>query len=193
MKPLKITYYLLLAAIVVVALLLIASALPIPGNFRVLTVLSGSMEPAIKTGAVVIVKPANNYKKGDIITFGPITKEQNSTSHRIYDVKVIEGMPVYITKGDANNAPDEREVLQREVIGKVLFSIPYVGRIIEWTKKPIGFILIIAIPAMVIIYDETRKIWQEIIKLKNKDKDKEQDKKIERLEKELNKIKKENR
>jgi len=114
------------------------------------------------------VKPVNDYEIGDVITFGPYSKTKAPTSHRIYDIKVIEGEPIYITKGDANNAPDEKEVTRKEIIGKVLFSLPYVGYAVDFAKKPIGFMLIIVVPAAIIVYDEIRKIYGEIKKKKTK-------------------------
>ena len=168
MKPLKIIYYAFIAFIVSIALLLIVSVFPITGNYKLFIVQSGSMEPAIKTGSIVMVKPEKDYKIGDVITFGPYTKAKAPTSHRIYDIKVIEGKPYYITKGDANNAPDQREVPKREVIGKVLFSIPYLGYAVDFAKKPIGFALIIILPATIIILDEIKKVFEEVKKMRLK-------------------------
>ncbi|MFH1745255.1 MAG: signal peptidase I [bacterium] len=173
MKYLKIIYYVFLGAIALIALLLVVSVLPITGNYKVLTVLSGSMAPDIKMGSVVVVKPHStssgqaDYKIGDIITFGEISKTKTPTSHRIFDIKVVDGQPVFITKGDANNAPDQKEITGREIIGKVLFSVPYVGYAVNTAKKPLGFMLIIVVPAVVVIYDEIKKIWREIRKKKN--------------------------
>jgi signal peptidase len=83
MKKLKIAYYIIVGLFCLIAVLLIISVLPITGNFKVLTVLSGSMEPNIHTGSVVVVKPTKDYKIGDVITFGPYTKTQTPTTHRI--------------------------------------------------------------------------------------------------------------
>ena len=69
MKFFKTIYYIFIAFIATIALLLIISVLPITGNYKVMTVLSGSMEPTIKMGSIVVVKPQENYKIGDIITF----------------------------------------------------------------------------------------------------------------------------
>jgi len=162
MKIFKVIYSIFVAFIVVVALLLIVSVLPITGNYKVMTVISGSMAPAIKMGSVVIVKPASDYKIGDVITFGPYSKTKAPTSHRIYDIKVVDGQPVYITKGDVNNAPDARELQKRDIVGKVLFSVPFVGYAVDFAKKPMGFALIIVVPAAIIIYDEIKKIIQEL-------------------------------
>ncbi len=188
-KLLKIFYYILVGFLVLIALLLIFSVFPITGNFKVLTVLSWSMEPTIKTGAIVVAKPADDYKIGDIITFGPDTKTQPPVTHRINDIKVVGGVPVYITKGDANESPDIREIQKNDILGKVLFNIPFVGYAVDFAKKPVGFILIIAVPAIVIVADEIRKIWKEVMKLKDKKKDTEQDKEIARLKQEIEELK----
>jgi signal peptidase len=167
MKIFKIIYSIFVAFIVVVALLLIVSVLPITGNYKIMTVISGSMAPAIKMGSVVMVKPAADYKIGDVITFGPYSKTKAPTTHRIYDIKVEGGAPVYITKGDANNAPDARELQKKDILGKVLVSVPYVGYAVDFAKKPMGFALIIIVPAAIIIFDEIKKIFYEL-KKKNK-------------------------
>lgn len=167
MKILKIIYYIFFGAIALIAVLLIISILPITGNFKVMAVLSGSMEPAIKTGSVIAIKPSDNYKIGDIITFGEMSKTKTPTTHRIYDIRVQEGEPVYVTKGDANNAPDAKEIIGKEIIGKVLFNVPYVGYAVDTAKKPWGFALIIIVPAAVIIIDEVKKIIREIRKRKS--------------------------
>ena len=166
MKIFKIIYYIFLAFIGVIALLLIVSVFPITGNYKLMIVQSGSMAPAIKMGSVVVVKPADDYKIGDVITFGPHSRTKAPTSHRIYDIKVVDGQSVYITKGDANNAPDAREIQKRDVLGKVLFSVPYIGFAVDFAKKPIGFVLIIGIPAVIIISDEVKKIIREVKKTK---------------------------
>jgi len=183
-KTLKILYYIGIAFIGIIAVLLIVSAFPITGNFKVKIVQSGSMQPEIKMGSIVAIKPVDDYKIGDVITF-QIAKNKDPITHRIHDIKIVGGELRYITKGDVNNAPDQREISPREIIGKVLFSVPYLGYVIDFAQKPIGFSLIIILPAIAIIYDEVKKIWREISKLKNKKKDKEQDKEIKELKKEV--------
>ena len=167
-KPIKIGYYVFLGFLGVIAFAIAASVLPITGNYKILVVQSGSMEPAIKIGAVVIVKPAGTYSIGDVITFGPVTKTKAPTSHRILDMEVVEGQISYITKGDANEDPDGRRVAEKDVLGKVLFSLPYMGYVIDFARKPLGFLLIIGIPAAVIMGDEIRKIIVEIKKMRSK-------------------------
>jgi len=167
-KPFKVIYYIFLVFIGAVAVLLIVSVFPITGNYKLMIVQSGSMEPAIKLGSVVIVKPANDYKIGDVISFGAVTKTKAPTTHRISDIKVENGKISYITKGDANDNPDQREVLKNEVMGKVLFDVPFIGYAVDFAKKPLGFSLIIIVPAAIIIIDEIKNIYGEIKKKKPK-------------------------
>jgi len=164
----KVIYYIFLSFIVVIAVLLVLSVFPITGNIKFMIVQSGSMEPAIKMGSLVMVKPANDYKIGDVITFGPVTKTKVPTSHRIYDIKINEGNPIYITKGDANDSPDAREISKKDILGKVIFDIPYLGYAVNFAKKPAGFALIIIIPAGIIIFDEVKNIINEVKKNKSK-------------------------
>ncbi|MFA6106618.1 MAG: signal peptidase I [Patescibacteria group bacterium] len=169
MKILKTIYYLFIAAILMIALLLVVSIFPITGNFKVMVVQSGSMEPAIHTGSIVVAKPIAEYKKGDVITFGK-TGVKDTVTHRIDEIKEVNGVKSYVTKGDANNAPDLGETAQSEIIGKVLFSVPYLGYAVDTAKKPFGFMLIIIVPAVIIIYDELRKIKDEVIKIRDRKK-----------------------
>lgn len=164
----KIAYYVFLGTLGLIALLVIISAFPITGSYKLMIVQSGSMEPSIKTGSVVVVKPSDSYKIGDVITFGPFTKTKPPTSHRVFDIRVETGQPIYITKGDANNAPDAREVFHSEVMGRILFDVPYIGYAIASAKKPFGFVALILIPAVIITTDQIKNIWQEIKKRKEK-------------------------
>ena len=179
-----IIYYTFIAFIGTITLLLIASVFPIAGNFKVLSVLSGSMEPAIRVGSLVIVRPSAEYKINDIITF-PSPEDPNIlVTHRIIGIQTIENRIFYITQGDANEEPDPDLIAKDDVIGKVLFTIPFLGYVVNFTQSRLGFILIIVVPATIIIYEEFRKIGKEIIKFKNqnKKKDESQDRAIKKNE-----------
>jgi signal peptidase len=170
-KVLNIGYYFVLAILVFLIILFIGSVLPIPGNYKLLTVVSGSMEPTIHTGSVIVVKPSENYKIGDIITFKLSPSEKTPTTHRIAEMEVQAGIPIYTTKGDANDSPDTSKIYQRQIVGKMIAKIPFLGYAMDFVRKPVGFALVIITPAVLIILDEIRKIWKEIIKKKNKTKE----------------------
>ncbi len=167
MKSLRIAYNVLLGCITVVALLLIVSMLPIPGNIKFLSVLSGSMEPTIHTGAVVMVKSVSSYAVGDIITF-TMDGAKTPVTHRVVKVTETDSQRTYVTKGDANNGPDVQDVAEADVIGKVLIDVPYAGYVVAFVRKPMGFFLLILIPVIAIIYSEVGKIWRELMRIRNK-------------------------
>ena len=110
-KIFKIIYYILFAFIVMIILFLLVSVLPITGNYKFYIVQSGSMEPAISTGGLIVVKPVDEYKIGDVISFGKNSKIKDPTTHRIHDIKIVGDNISYITKGDANNASDRKSVV----------------------------------------------------------------------------------
>lgn len=165
-KITKTIYYIFITVIVTTAAAMIISIFPVTGNYKLMVVQSGSMEPAIKTGSVVVVKPLKNYQIGDVITFSDVYKTETPISHRITEVKITEGKYYYITKGDANKSNDPKEVSLDNVIGKVLFNVPYLGFLVQGARKPIGFALLIIIPGGIIVYDEAKKIWNEVKKMK---------------------------
>lgn len=158
----RIIYYLLIIFLVCTVLLFIGSKLPIPGNYELLTVMSGSMAPTIKMGSIVVIKPSEDYKIGDIITFQKGRNQKIPTTHRIIEAEVIGGRTFFTTKGDANSSPDPQKVAKQEILGKVLFSLPYFGYLVDFLRKPIGFLIAILLPAFIIIIDETRKIYHHL-------------------------------
>ena len=131
--------------------------------FNAYIVQSGSMEPAIKTGSLVISLPSQTYSQNDIITYKVGKK---LVTHRI-EVKLfpegVYGDPIYMTSGDANKDFDRIKLSQDQIVGKVLFSVPYLGYAADFAKTPKGFILFIVIPATIIVYEELKFLFNSII------------------------------
>lgn len=161
----KVLYGVIFASLLLVAGFIAISGLKIPGNYQLLTVLSGSMEPEINRGAVVVIKPSDEYRVGDVITVAEPVNPKASLTHRVVEVKEREGKMFYVTKGDANNAADTEERPKGNVLGKVLFSVPLVGYPISFAKTREGLIFLIIIPATIIVYSELMSIKKEAIKL----------------------------
>jgi len=152
-----------------IVFVLILSLLPIPGNFKFLTVLSGSMEPVIKTGSIVLVKPISNYKVNDIITF---ELQKENVTHRIYEKKTKDKIESYITKGDANNASDMREIKKENIVGKVFLSIPYLGYGVSFIQRimrtPFVFLSFVIGLLAIVVIKQVNGIRDEIAKNKLK-------------------------
>lgn len=164
----KIGYLLFVALLIAVAGVFLASLLPIPGNIEIKIVKSGSMEPSIKTGSLVVVKsfPIDTYKVGDVITFGEDNSRQIPTTHRIFSINADR--TAFMTKGDANEEEDPQEVPISKVIGKVVFHVPYAGYILDFARTPLGFTFLIGVPAGVIILDEIARIFGEVVAIRRR-------------------------
>jgi len=161
---LKIIGDILFGIIIIVGLTFLVSLLPVKNNYKVFSVMSGSMEPAIRTGSLIFSQPFNSYEVGDIITFHPdsASNKKNTTTHRISGKKQQnDGMTVFTTKGDANNANDSGEIQRDQIVGKYIFKIPYLGYLLAFIKTLTGLVLVIIIPATIIIYEEFKKITHE--------------------------------
>src|SRR5579885_3669842 len=125
------------------------TAAPTVFGYRTYVVLSGSMEPAIHTGAVVVAQPVppTSLKVGDVIVYNRSDADERIT-HRIVDIKDADaGRPTFTTKGDANGAPDPWTVqYPTNTAGKVVFSVPYVGYLDAALESPQGRLAFIIIP-----------------------------------------------
>ena len=161
-KKLAKTIILIVIAIIAIVFLVFYRPISLLGDTRYEPVFTGSMEPAIPVGSVVLIKPVDpeTLKIGDIICFQ--FSEPKSITHRIVSI-TNEG---FITKGEANEDPDQWTVKKENVIGKVEMTIPYVGHLGYFVRTPLGFITLIIIPASILIVLETRKIIIETKKTK---------------------------
>lgn len=166
----KILYGMFVTLLIGVAALLLVSLLPITGNVELKIVKSGSMEPTIPTGSIVLVMPSKEYKVGDVITFGKDTRSEIPTTHRIVSIRENVQGNFYTTKGDANEEQDPRETAGKEIIGKVLFHVPYAGYILDFARQPLGFGLLIGVPAAMIVLDESVNIYREVVRLRRRKK-----------------------
>src|SRR3989344_8480556 len=94
-KLFKILYRTFYVAIIAIVGLLLIALFPIKNNYQIKIVQSGSMEPDIKTGSVVIIKPSSNYAVGDVVTFGKDTKTDIPTTHRIVSSRAQDGVIMF--------------------------------------------------------------------------------------------------
>ncbi len=166
MKFFTYVLYSVYAAIIIgMGLLFFAPTIPGVGAIDVKIVKSGSMEPTIMTGGIVLVNEAPAYKEGDVVTFTS-TDSSIPTTHRIVGTEVVDGEKMFITKGDANEERDASLVAKGDILGKVAFSLPFVGFILDFARQPLGFTLLVGVPAFLIIIDEITNIWREVRRMR---------------------------
>ncbi|MDX8360801.1 signal peptidase I SipW [Cytobacillus sp. IB215316] len=122
-------------------------------GYQVKTVLSGSMEPSIKAGSIIAVKPGGDmtrFNKGDVITY--MRDENVLITHRVIDVRNENGDVFYTTKGDNNATPDTNEVWSKQVVAEYDgFTIPYMGYIANYSKSKVGSATLLLVPAILFI------------------------------------------
>ncbi|MCM3003100.1 signal peptidase I [Priestia koreensis] len=114
-------------------------------GWRFNTVMTGSMEPTIDRGALVVTKPLqiSNGIVNKIILFDP--KNYDGTIlHRVKKEHIEkDGTLVFTTKGDANLVTDRVVVYPNEVKGVYVFHVPYLGYTAEFVQKHLVWISIL--------------------------------------------------
>lgn len=155
------------ALLLALALLLVGSLLPIHGGYQLRIVQTGSMRPTMPVGSAVVVMAAPQYHVGDILTFQRAS-DREATTHRLVKITTgPNGETLFIVRGDANNADDMQPVKPREVVGKVRLIMPYLGYLLAAARGPVGFVVLIGIPAALIIYEQGKRIVAEVKKVRS--------------------------
>lgn len=140
--------------------------------FGLYTIISPSMTPKIKVYDVVFVKKVktDDLKVNDIITFYSTDTFFGTTplTHRIVEILEVPDVgKMYRVKGDANEVADDEKVYPSNVIGKVMFKIPQLGRLQYFLASRKGWLLAIIIPAFIIIGYDIYKLYR-LIELRKK-------------------------
>jgi signal peptidase len=137
-------------------------------GWYVSAVVSGSMEPALKTGSLVVTCPADpeEIEVGDIITFNPVSVGEHMITHRVIDIQ--KNSPVYFqTQGDNCGMPDPFTIPAGNLVGKICFHIPYGGNFTEFLKTPAGFISSVIVPGVLIFIMYVISVWRAVIERRN--------------------------
>lgn len=114
-------------------------------GYALLEVVSGSMEPTIMVGDLILIDTNwKNYEKDDIITFRDVNEA--FVTHRI--IEIDNEKKTMVTQGDANPSPDE-EMSTNRIVGKYKIKIPGVGKVMSSFKNPLVMILILVIGIIV--------------------------------------------
>ena len=143
------------------ALLLLATVLA-PSFFHLSfnTILSGSMEPFLKTGAMIAISKVapEEVQVGDVIGF-KIEGMDTPVCHRVIEIIETEKGIGFLTKGDVNEEPDAWVVNSENLIGRVVFHLSWLGYVAKFIKEPYGFGLLVGLPAVIIIGLEIKNLF----------------------------------
>jgi signal peptidase len=150
---------------VLVAAAAAATLGPLLLPYRTYAVLSGSMEPALPVGSLVIDLPvaADQLHKGDVVSFHRPDAAGQVITHRIVEVdhRAAGNQAVLRTKGDANNAPDPWQVTTSPDNWRVATVIPGAGYVLGYLRSPLGQILTFVGPALLLGLMLLRDLWRK--------------------------------
>lgn len=142
--------------------LLLAVGVPNLFHAKSLTVMSGSMEPTIGTGDVVVARqiPPMDARVGDIVTFRDPLKHDRLITHRVREIHVLQNKVLFVTKGDANTSTEHWVVPEDGTIGRVAFHVPLLGYFMVWIHSTFGLLLLIVLPTLLLGASELWHLWR---------------------------------
>ena len=127
-------------------------------NFRLFTVISGSMEPKYKIGDVLVAVETEpeDVKVGDVISY---LGNKGSFADKVITHQVIkiekgsDGKYYYHSKGLAN-AIEDPIVGQDQLYGVVKYKVKTLSLVYKVVGTPLGFFLFVVVPILYIIGSE---------------------------------------
>jgi signal peptidase len=130
---------------------------------RALTVMSGSMSPAIETGDIIVTRGISplDARIGDVVTFRDPESQSRLLTHRVTDIRYREGDVAVTTKGDANTKRERWVVSGEGRIGRVVLRLPKLGYVVALAGSPSGRILLLMVPALLLAFLGLKRIWSE--------------------------------
>lgn len=122
--------------------MLVWSVLPTLFGWRAQVVLTGSMQPRIRPGDLVVAAPVvpGQLKPGRVVLFRDPVRPERTIVHRL---QRYDDDGDLVTKGDANASEDSTPVARSAVLGMPRLRVPYVGRPVVWVReKDLGPLLV---------------------------------------------------
>lgn len=156
-----IEYLAIITAVAIAAIALFSFFSP-ESTFKIVVIKSSSMEPTLHAGGTALIQKSNIYHMGDIITFKRVGEEDQIVTHRIVETLQDDSAETYRVKGDANTSPDNDLVPKDQVLGKVLFGLPFLGYARKFLDTLPGIILIIFVPTTWIVVKEILAIRRHL-------------------------------
>ncbi len=125
-------------------------------GYTMASVQSDSMTGTFEKGDIVIGKLADEntvIEKGDVVSFWDAKDGiKFVNTHRVTEVYEYGDAKFYDTKGDKEGlGVDPYTKSQEDIVAVYQGKIPALGGVIDFIKKPIGFILIIVLPFLAVI------------------------------------------
>ena len=152
----------IITTLLVVCVILLAAIIAVPRviGWRSFAVLSGSMEPTYHVGSLIYVKEVDpaELQVGDPITY-VLNDDLTVVTHRI--VEISEDGEYFKTKGDANDAEDPNPVYYKNIVGKPMFTIPYMGYFSSFISTTQGKIISVTVFIALVVLSLLPELFKE--------------------------------
>jgi signal peptidase I len=142
--------------------LALAMLVPLAFHCRPLTVMSGSMEPTINTGDVVVARQISplDARRGDVVSFRDPDRGGLLVTHRVRSMSRSGDKVTFVTKGDANNSSERWRVGTNDKISRTTYRIPAVGRVLAFSHTRQGILMLVLLPLLTLGGLEIASIWR---------------------------------
>lgn len=152
-----------IGTLLIIAALLLGALLVVPGlaGMNAFCIASGSMEPDIPTGSLVLTQRIDpqTLEAGDVISYSDRSDDGVLVTHRVVENDLEQWE--LITQGDANAQPDPLAVSYGQVVGKVAFIVPLLGYVALVASSTAGklsiAVLVVAGVLLCIVADRLRR------------------------------------
>ncbi len=130
--------------------------------YQTYTVLSGSMEPTLPVGSVIVAVPARGEElnTGDVITVANPQHAGALVTHRIVAIENGPQGRTFTTKGDANSVVDSWVVPGTGSGWRYSFAIPYIGYVLSALQSDLGRLFLLVIPTLLLGAVMLVEIWR---------------------------------
>lgn len=151
---------------------------PSIAGYQMYVVKGGSMSPTFEAGSLAFLTPTEtqSIREGDIITY--LSGNDKLTTHRVTGVNQEGEHLTFTTRGDANLIDDPSPVLAENVVGEVVYTLPYMGYLMSFGQTQLGMLTLVIIPGLIIIAFELRNIYYYASQMEKEKEEKRKKKEI---------------
>lgn len=161
-----------------------SNEVPSIGDIMPMIITSGSMEPEINVGDIILSKKVDSkdIQDGDIISFWDPENSKHIITHKVIKIYTENNETYFLTMGTYTGSEDQIPVNSNLLVGKYVGRIRWIGGLALFMQTPLGLITCLLIPLCILLIidyyhkrrydslkeDEVKLLKQEIKKLKEK-------------------------
>ncbi len=126
--------------IVVITIWILFAPTHLGGKVAYVILSGNSMQPDFSLGDLVLTRAQRNYVVGDVLAY-----EHPEIGYVFHRVVSLDKKGDFIFKGDHNAWEDSYHPSKEEIVGRLWWHIPKLGKTLEVLRSPWGFVILILI------------------------------------------------